>query len=94
LCGDGWPEWTHCPKAREIVPCLVRLWRGPKRSEALPRGQIWATIFRYRKTPCGNRGLLSNAERAAIVERMNTGTASKADWDAWSRALFHVSPQV
>lgn len=26
---------------------------------------------------------LSSAERAAIVARMNAGTATKADWAAW-----------
>jgi hypothetical protein len=30
---------------------------------------------------------LSAAARAAIVERMNAGTASKADWATWSANL-------
>jgi len=33
------------------------------------------------------RGKLTPAERAAIVGRMDAGTAARADWELWSRDL-------
>ena len=41
-----------------------------------------------KESPAARSGAkLSPAERAAIVSRMDAGTATKADWELWSRDL-------
>ena len=56
-------------------------------SSQAPPEQTERPLALRREHGSAGGALLSNAERAAIVARMDAGTATKPDWDRWIHDL-------
>ena len=90
---DNRTEPQNREKKKEGAPLVAAQVIQEETSQALPEQTERPLALQREHGPVGG-ALLSDAERAAIVARMDAGTATKPDWDRWIHDLEHQLAQT